>query len=68
MDPKLKALLTSRKFYAAIIGLILLIVKAYKPDLPITDDQATSIVYVIMAYIIGTAIEDHGSALANVGQ
>ena len=69
VDPnldKLKALLASRKFWAALIGLVLIVVKAYKPDFPISEDQATTIVYILMAYIVGTAIEDHGVAVSNV--
>lgn len=57
---KLKNLLASRKFWAALIGLILLVIKAFKPDIPVTEEQATSIVYILMAYILGTAIEDNG--------
>ena len=61
---KLKALLSSRKFWAAVIGLAVLVTKAFKPDLPITEDQITSIVYVLIAYILGTAIESSGQAIA----
>ena len=55
---KLKFLLTSRKFWAAVIGLGLIIVKAYRPDFPITSDQMTAIVVVLVGYILGTAVED----------
>ena len=55
---KLKLLLTSRKFWAALIGLILIIIKAYQPDFPIEEEQLTSLVYVLVAYILGTGIED----------
>jgi hypothetical protein len=55
---KLKLLLTSRKFWAALIGLILIIIKAYQPDFPIEEEQLTSLVYVLIAYILGTGIED----------
>ena len=65
MDPKLIALLSSRKFWAAVIGLVVLVVKAYKPDIPITEDQVTGIIYVLMAYILGTAIESSGQAIAS---
>jgi len=55
---KFKQLLGSRKFWAAIVGLALVIVKVWQPDFPLTEDQLTAIVYVLVAYILGTGIED----------
>jgi len=55
---KLKHLLASRKFWAALIGLALVIIKAWKPDFPLAEDQLTGVVYVLVAYILGTGIED----------
>lgn len=55
---KLKQLLSSRKFYAALIGLALVIVKTWRPDFPLIEEDLTSIVYVLVAYILGTGIED----------
>jgi hypothetical protein len=55
---KLKYLLTSRKFWAAAIGLGLVITKAYLPDFPLTEEQMTALVVVLVGYIVGTAIED----------
>ena len=63
VEAKLKALLASRKFWAALIGLLLLIVKAFRPDFPLAEDQITNIVYLLMAYILGTAIEDGGKTV-----
>lgn len=59
---KFKALLGSRKFWAAFIGLVLIVVKAYQPDFPVKEDQLTLVVGTLAAYIIGTAVEDSGSA------
>ena len=59
---KLLGLLGSRKFWAAVIGLGLIVAKAYKPDLPVSEEQVTSLVYVLVAYILGVAIEDGGRA------
>ena len=58
---KFKYLLTSRKFWAATIGLGLVVIKAYRPDFPLTEDQMTTLVVVLVGYILGTAIEDHGA-------
>ena len=58
---KLALLFASRKFWAALIGLVLIIVKAYRPDFPLTADQLTGIVVVLVGYILGTAVEDHGA-------
>lgn len=55
---KFKLLLGSRKFWAALIGLVLVIVKAFRPDFPLAEDQLTAVVYVLIAYILGTGIED----------
>jgi uncharacterized membrane protein YqjE len=54
---KLKFLLTSRKFWAALIGLALLIVRAFQPDFPLSDELLTDVVYILVAYILGVAIE-----------
>lgn len=58
MNDKFKQLLGSRKFWAALIGLILIVIKAFAPDFPISDDQIVNVVYMLVAYILGVAIED----------
>jgi hypothetical protein len=55
---KVKQLFGSRKFWAALIGLVLVIVKAWQPDFPLAEEQLTGVVYVLVAYILGTGIED----------
>jgi hypothetical protein len=55
---KIVLLLASRKFWAAFIGLGLLILKSFKPDFPIPEDQLTNMVYLLVAYILGVAIDD----------
>ena len=55
---KFKQLLGSRKFWAAFIGLAFVILGYYVPDFPIPEEQILNLVYVIVAYILGTGIED----------
>ena len=55
---KFKQLLGSRKFWAALIGLILVILKVWRPDFPLEETQLTAVIYVLVAYILGTGIED----------
>jgi len=63
---KIKLLLASRKFWAALIGLFLIILKTFKPDFPLSEDQLTGVVYVLVAYILGTGIEDGLSRTPNM--
>jgi hypothetical protein len=55
---KLKLLLGSRKFWAALVGLILVMVKAYSPSFPLQEEELTRVIYLLAAYILGTAVED----------
>lgn len=57
---KLKYLVKSRKFWAAVGGVVAITVKALDPDFPLSDEQMTSLVVVLAAYIIGTGL-DQGS-------
>lgn len=57
MNDKLKQLLASRKFWAALLGLAFVSLKAYKPDFPLSEEAVTNMIYVLVAYILGTAIE-----------
>lgn len=57
MDPKIKQLLASRKFWAALIGVVLVTVKAFRPDFPLAEEELTNLVYLLVAYIIGTGFE-----------
>jgi hypothetical protein len=64
MQNKLLYLLKSRKFWAALIGLAMIVLKSFKPDFPLDDEAVTNLVYVLVAYILGTAIEDSGAGAA----
>lgn len=62
MDDKLKELLKSRKFWAALLAVAFVLLKTYAPNLALDEQAITELVYVIVAYILGTAIEAHGKA------
>ncbi len=54
------ALLASRKFWAAMVGMLLVIVRTAFPDFPLEDEALIGMLSVLAAYILGVAIEDHG--------
>lgn len=54
---KLFELFKSRKFWAALIGVALMVIKAVEPNFPLSEEQMTEVTYVIVAYILGTALE-----------
>ena len=59
---KWKTLLSSRKFWATLVGLVFMIIKAMKPDFPLDGDQLAGILALLVSYILGTALEDGLSA------
>ena len=63
---KWKSLLSSRKFWTAVIGLVVMVLKMWRPDLPIDADEVAGLVTVLAVYILGTAIEDGLSAVTRL--
>jgi hypothetical protein len=59
---KWKQVLKSRKFWAALVGLLIAAAKAAYPDLPLDGEQITSMILLLAAYIFGVAFEDGLSA------
>lgn len=55
---KWKLLLASRKFWAAVVGLAAILIKNWQPDFPIDPDLLSNMIAVIVAYILGVALED----------
>ena len=55
---KWKLLLASRKFWAALIGLVFVGLQTWQPDFPLQAEQVTNLVAVLAAYILGVALED----------
>ena len=60
MQKKWIAIVQSRKFWAALAGLLMVFLRGLLPDFPVEDDQLVYLVVVIASYILGTAIEDAG--------
>ncbi len=65
VESKFLSLLKSRKFWAAVIGLALIVARNLIPNfLPFGDQDITAVVLVLISYILGTALEDAGSMYA----
>lgn len=63
MNTKLFYVLRSRKFWAALIGVIFVVLEAFYPDFPISEDQLTNLIYLLIAYILGVALDDAGAGI-----
>jgi hypothetical protein len=55
MNSKLKALLTSRKFYAALLGLVFVFLG---DDIGFDQEQITNAVYLLVTFIASIAYEN----------
>lgn len=53
----MKDLLTSRKFWALAIGLIVMLVAQFLPGFALDEEAAVGFVIVIVSYIVGVAID-----------
>ena len=58
---QLPPFLKSRKFWALIVGALVIVVRAYVPNLPIDDSKLTELILLLVAYILGTGLEDAGA-------
>ncbi len=50
--------LTSRKFWAAVIAVLVIVLRSTVPTFPISDQLVSDIVLTLIAYIIGTGLSD----------
>ena len=50
-------LLQSRKFWAAVIALVVIVISAFLPSFGLDADQAAGYAIIIVAYIIGVAVD-----------
>lgn len=57
MQGKFYTLIHSRKFWAAVIGVLVVVLRQLFPDLTLSDTEIASLVSVIAAFIIGTGLE-----------
>ena len=55
---KWKTLLSSRKFWSTLVGLVFMTLRVVKPDFPLDADQLAGILALLVSYILGTALED----------
>ena len=55
---KWKLLVGSRKFWAAFVGLLFLVIQNFDPAFNVPEEETVAFVSVLAAYILGTALED----------
>lgn len=63
---KFWSIFRSRKFWAALIGTLFVFMEEYLPAFPLSADQVTNVVYMLVAYIIGVAIDDAGQGIGGI--
>jgi hypothetical protein len=54
---KLLGLLKSRKFWATFVGMAFVVLKAYVPQFPFSEEQILAAVALVAAYVIGTGLD-----------
>jgi hypothetical protein len=62
MDNKFLSLVKSRKFWTAIVGVVIVVVHHLDANFPLSDQEVTNIVYLLVAYILGTGLADAAPA------
>ncbi len=60
MSNKAIQLIKSRKFWASVVGLAIVIASGLDENFPLTAEHVEPIVYLLVAYILGTGVEDSG--------
>lgn len=52
----LKLLIKSHKFQATLAGLILVLVKSFYPEFPVSEEQLLMIIGIIVTFVVGNGI------------
>ena len=52
------SLLKSRKFWAAVVGVVYSMIYLVWPDFPIPEESVAGVVGTVVSYILGVALED----------
>jgi len=55
---KWKLLLGSRKFWAAFVGLLFMVIQNFDPNFNVPETETVAFVSMLAAYILGVALED----------
>jgi hypothetical protein len=60
--PKLDvgAVLGSRKFWAALVGIAFVLLRAVWPNFPLDEAAVEQLVWVVAAYVLGVGVSDTG--------
>ena len=58
MESKKYNLLKSRKFWAAVVGIVYSMIYLWWPDFPIPEESVVGVVGTVVSYILGVALED----------
>jgi hypothetical protein len=58
VEQVLSGLVRSRKFWATLVGLVVILIRAVDPNFPLSDDQISAIVLTLSAYTFGTGLQD----------
>ena len=58
MNQEKYRLLKSRKFWAAIVGVLYSMIYLVWPDFPIPEESVVGVVGTVVSYILGVALED----------
>jgi uncharacterized membrane protein YdjX (TVP38/TMEM64 family) len=53
----MQVLVTSRKFWGALIALVVIVIAAFMPGFDLDQEQVVSLAVIVVSYLVGTAID-----------